>query len=155
MKSKLNDNGSCQFCGSTDWFFLDLFEFNKTEKQFSDEPIKICKYCVMDAYKKITNTKKCPICKSLGFETTQYKKEGGFCWKCNIWIVNQSSAKDIFRVRGNEKLSIQFHRNGIPTYTWKEWCNKFKKDAEVSEFSKRKCACKKNCTCPYSNEDDE
>lgn len=75
--------------------------------------------------------KKCPICKTSGFEVTRYKQEGGFCVLCDIWVVPQSSRKGIQQVRGlDANLHIQFHKNGVPTQTWKEYQNEQREKIE-------------------------
>lgn len=68
--------------------------------------------------------KRCPICKTRGFETNYYVQEGGFCVKCDIWVVPYSSRNGIFKSRlCKPDLDIQFHVNGKPKITWKEWFN--------------------------------
>ena len=69
----------------------------------------------------MTEIERCPICNSNDILTTQYEEEGCRCRNCDIWVVPESSAKGIYKVRGSEKLSIQFHKNGIPTKTWDEF----------------------------------
>jgi len=74
------------------------------------------------------NTDKCPICKTDGFEITMYEEEGGYCENCKIWVVPEQSVKGINKVRGSENLNIQFHKNGIPTFTWEEYQEKLNDD---------------------------
>lgn len=76
----------------------------------------------------MTEIERCPICKTSGFETTQYEEEGGYCSNCKTWVVPESSAKGIYEVRGSEDFSIQFHKNGIPTKTWDEFVEEYKEE---------------------------
>jgi hypothetical protein len=75
---------------------------------------------------------KCPVCKTPKFETTIYEEEGGYCTKCNVWIVPQSSAEDIYASPlCSKNLNIQFHKKCIPSMTWKEFydkCGKMEKE---------------------------
>jgi hypothetical protein len=66
--------------------------------------------------------KKCPCCKTVGFEETMYAPaEGGWCEKCHIWIVPISSLKGIMKVRSEwESLHILFHKKGERLFTWKD-----------------------------------
>ncbi len=130
MNCEINDKGICKFCGNDDWsLFLDV-KAHDAKGILTNESMTICKFCINDAYRKLSNNKKCPICKNIGFETTMYEQEGGYCWKCKTWVVNQSSAKDIYKIREYEHLLIQFHRNGKPTYTWQEWVSKMQGELE-------------------------
>ena len=130
MNCTINDKGTCLVCGDDDWsFFVDIKPHDRKGKS-THEKITICNACINHAHLVLSNNKKCPICKNIGFETTMYEQEGGYCWKCKTWVVNQSSAKDIYKIREYEHLLIQFHRNGKPTYTWQEWVSKMQGELE-------------------------
>lgn len=72
--------------------------------------------------------RRCPLCKSVDFDGTQYYEEGGFCNNCNFWVVPQASAKHIFKSNLHPTAKIQFHKNGIPTFTWEDYLEKMRDD---------------------------
>ena len=56
-------------------------------------------------------------------DVTSYEEEGGYCVTCKIWMVPESSRKELTSVRKYDNLLIQFYDDvtGKLTHTWSEY----------------------------------
>lgn len=64
----------------------------------------------------------CPCCKNKSLDCKQMRpQEGGFCSRCDIWIVPISSLGPMLKVtKEYHHRHIMFHKKGQRLFTWKD-----------------------------------